>query len=172
MIMAMHRVSRARSASKKIFPSEMSLNASTKSSRAFLRPSGTCLGVYCPSTHHGIHFRTNARMAWVFCDRRVAKVCKVVNNNSSSPASLQHCKDASQTRLRLTVSFPVRQRFSRAASMARASLTWPDLASSADCCNLASVSGVKSTFSSNSPPEALPEEPMLDMSCCCVGLRL
>lgn len=160
----MQRVNLARSASRKIFPSEISRRASTNLSRDAFRPSGTASGSYCPSTHHGRHFRTNVRMAWVFCDRRVANVCRVVTKSSSSPASLQYCNDASHTRFRLAVSLPTRHRFSNAANRARASLTWPDRASWALWSSLASVSGVRSTFSSNSPPEARPEDPTLDMS--------
>jgi hypothetical protein len=112
-------------------------------------------------------------MAFVFWDRRVDRFLSVARRASGSFDSRQISRLASQTLTRDGVSFPRRQRFSRAARMARASWRAAEDDDDEDeeeeeeeeeetrsraCAILMDVSAERSTRSSSCPPEALPDD--------------
>ena len=122
------------------------------------------------STTQGRHLCTRADMALAFWDRRVERFLSVARRASGSFDSRQISRLASQTLTRDGVSLPRRQRFSRAARMARAS--WraaedddeeegeeeEEETRSRACAILMDVSAERSTRSSSCPPEALPDD--------------
>jgi len=156
------RVRTARSRSRKILPSLMSRSASTSLFRnSSSRFVGAATGEYGSTTHQGIAVWTNVRIAAVFCDLRVASVCKVCSTSSSSPASLHNSRDERHTRDSDALSFPTRHRFSNAESRDKASDSCPDCVSFLACSILSSVSLDKSTRSSSFPlvADAAPDGP-------------